>query len=164
MTFEGVSQYRGVPLQAPSPLHYAAALHFVHLPWAPFWPPLWSCGHVSPSVGLSRAGPPRHTHQCECHLPWGAATGAMSLAETRNCSPEHSPSSLLTAWRSPTGDVSIPCSAWAGSPMRLVTAGHLLGMSLAQGASQPGDGKLATRPWCMPPMLITVYVPISLPA
>jgi len=32
VTFGGVSQYRGVPLQAPSPLHYTAALHFVSLP------------------------------------------------------------------------------------------------------------------------------------
>lgn len=32
VTFGGVSQYRGVPWQAPWPLHYVAAFHFVSLP------------------------------------------------------------------------------------------------------------------------------------
>lgn len=32
VTFGGVNQYRGVPWQAPWPLHYMAAFHFVSLP------------------------------------------------------------------------------------------------------------------------------------
>lgn len=152
MTFEGVSQYRGVPRQAPSPLHYAAALP----PFCPPSPGSFLASALEPQPHQpqhgsepSGASPPRTA------VPWGAATGAVSLDEAQNCSPEFT--------QLPAHSMAKPDRGRLHPVLSMGWVPHALG-SLARGASQPGDGKLAARPWCMLLMLITVYVPISLPA